>query len=428
MNNDPPIQSPGNSSDSLIVGIDWADAKHDLTVIDGNRTQHFRVSADNDDVAELIAHLGQLAAGRPIVVCLEKARVRLIYHLMLHENITLYPVDPKQAARYRESFRSSGAKDDNRDSYYLPRMLLERRCDLKPLQPDDPLTRRISLLCQTRRQLVDDKTSVIQQLHAVLKMFFPLLLALPGARLDSQLKQEVLRRWPDPRKFKKVHSLTLKKLFKRHRCGNEEQIDALIGQVRGATLATSDASLIEPLVIRAKTLADQLRSLDKGIEELEQEIAKAMNQHPDAKLFTSLPGAGAALAPRLLAAMGSDRERYADASELGSYSGILPVTRQSGKTKHVSRRRACPKYLKQTFHEFADGARKFSDWSGAFYRLQRSHGMAHHAALRKLASRWQRILLSIWKSRLEYDEARYIESMRSKKHPLLQFLPQKQAA
>lgn len=420
MNNESPNQS---ATEPLIVGIDWADSKHDLTVIDSDTTKHLRISADNDDVAELIAHLTELAAGRQIAVCVEKARVRIIYHLMLHENITLYPVDPKQAARYRESFRSSGAKDDNRDSYYLARLLLERRSDLRPLRPDDPLTRRISLLCQTRRQLVDDKTTVIQQLHAVLKMFNPLLLALPGLRLDSKLKAEVLRRWPDPRKFKKLNRQTLEKLFKRHRCGNQEQIAALIEQVRGATLATTDAALIEPLVIRVKTLADQLRSLDNGIDQLEEELTKAMKAHPDSELFTSLPGAGAALAPRLLAAMGSDRERYADASELGSYSGILPVTRQSGKTKHVSRRRACPKYLKQTFHEFADAARKFSDWSGAFYRLQRSRGMAHHAAVRKLASRWQRILMSVWKSRVPYDEARYFDSMQRKTHPLLAFLP-----
>ena len=424
MNDQPTNPSQNEVRDQLIVGIDWADSKHDLTVFDSKKTKHFRVSADNNDVAELIAHLRQLAGSRPIVVCLEKARVRIIYHLMLHENITLYPVDPKQASRYRETFSSSRAKDDHRDSYYLARMLAERQDDLAPLRPDDPLTRKISLLCQTRRQLVDDKTAVIQQLHAVLKMYHPLLLELPGNRLDGGLKQEVLRRWPDPRKFKKLNRRTLGKLFKRYRCGSEEQIAALIEHVRRSVLATTDGALIDPLVIRARTLGEQLASLEKGIGHLEKEIAKAMNKHPDAKLFTSLPGAGAALAPRLLSAMGSDRERFASASELGSYSGILPVTRQSGKTKHVSRRRACPKYIRQTFHEFADGARKFSAWSGAFYRLERSRGMGHHAALRKLASRWQRILPSVWKSRVPYDESRYLESMRAKNHPLLTFLPQ----
>ncbi|MEM6473414.1 MAG: transposase [Planctomycetota bacterium] len=108
---------------------------------------------------------------------------------------------------------------------------------------------------------------------------------------------------------------------------------------------------------------------------------------------------------------------------LGSYSGILPVTRQSGKTKHVSRRRACPAFLKQTFHEFADCTRKHCDWSGAYYRLQRSRGMAHHAAIRKLASRWQRILLSVWKHRQPYDDARYTETMKHKLPELTAFLP-----
>lgn len=410
-------------TEPLIVGIDWADSKHDLTVIDGETTRHFRITSDTEDVAEMIEKLTAIAAGRPIAVCLEKGRVRIIYHLMLHDTLTLYPVDPKQAARYRESFASSRAKDDRRDSYYLARLLAERQADLKPLKPDDPLTRKISLLCQTRRQMVDDKTSVVQQLQAVLKMFFPLLLTLPGVRLDCGLKQEILRRWPDPRNFIKLPPQTLEKLLRRHRCGNDEQIASVIGTIRNTRLPSTDASLIEPLVIRVRTLAAQLQAIEKGVKQIEKQIAAAMNEHPDAKLFTVLPGAGAALAPRLLAAMGSDRDRWKDANELGSYTGILPVTRQSGKTKLVSRRRACPAYLKQTFHEFADCARKHCDWSRAYYKLQRAKGMAHHAAIRKLASRWQRILLSVWKHRQPYDDARYTEIMKRKLPELRTYLP-----
>ena len=416
--------TPGQERSPLIVGIDWADSKHDLTLLDGNRKRHLRISAESDDVAQMLEQLQAIAGGRPIAICLEKGRVRIIYQLMMREDLLLYVVDPKQAARYRQSFSSSGAKDDDRDSYYLARMLAERRADMQPIKPDDPLTRRISLLCQTRRQLVDDKTAVIQQLHSVLKMFNPLLLSLPGTRLDGELKMEVMRRWPDPRKFRKVHRKTLQKLFSRHRVGNAEQIETLIESVRSHALVTSDGALIEPLVIRVQILAKQLQTLHSGIKQLDQQIAQAMNQHPDAELFRPLPGAGAALAPRLLAAFGSDRTRYANAAELGSYSGILPVTRQSGKTKHVSRRRACPKYLKQTFHEFADCARRHSSWSRAYYDLQRSRGIGHHAAVRKLASRWQRILIRVWKTRTPYDEGRYLESMKAKNHPLLQFLPQ----
>ena len=96
------------------------------------------------------------------------------------------------------------------------------------------------------------------------------------------------------------------------------------------------------------------------LEKFDAAIAEAMNQHPDAHLFTNLRGAGDALAPRLLCAFGSQRDRWNDADELGSFSGIAPVTIKSGKARGVYRRRACPKYLRQTFHEFADWARRFA--------------------------------------------------------------------
>ena len=227
-----------------------------------------------------------------------------------------------------------------------------------------------------------------------------------------------------PSKVSKGDAKTLEKLLRRHRCGNDEQIAQLIKTIRSTKPVTTDGAFIEPLMIRVRTLAEQLQSIDKGIANLENEIGSAMQQHPDAKLFTSLPGAGAALAPRLLAALGSDRERWGNASEMGSYSGILPVTRQSGKTKHVSRRRACPKYIKQTFHEFADCARKHCAWSRAYYNLQRANGMAHHAAVRKLASRWLRILISVWKSRTPYDDSRYTEIMKRKLPAIIPHLPQ----
>jgi len=84
-----------NHTAPLIVGIDWADAKHDLTIMDGSKRSHFGIKSDTEDVAEMIDRLTQIAAGRPIAVCLEKGRVRIIYHLMLHENITLYLGVPK---------------------------------------------------------------------------------------------------------------------------------------------------------------------------------------------------------------------------------------------------------------------------------------------------------------------------------------------
>jgi hypothetical protein len=49
-------------------------------------------------------------------------------------------------------------------------------------------------------------------------------------------------------------------------------------------------------------MAAQLAALRPFIEHYDKDIAKLFASHPDAAIFDSLPGAGAVLAPRLLAA------------------------------------------------------------------------------------------------------------------------------
>lgn len=407
----------------LLVGIDWADRKHDVCVrMPDGKTRSWQISAETEQVEELIQQLQRLTEGRPLAVCLEKSRVQIVYHLMFRDNVRLYLIDPKQLARYRETFSSGQAKDDVRDAALLLRLLRERGDELRRYEPDDALTRRLNQFCHTRRSLVDDRTGLLQQLQSVLKTSNPLALDLVGGKAESALLREILRRWPDPRQLRRVQPETLRKLFRRQGVKHDPRVEELLQTVRSKPLVTSDGALLEPLAIRAAALAAQLDVVEKAIAKLEAEIDRGMRQHPDAPLFQALPGAGPALAPRLLAAFGSQRDRFQNAEEVATSSGIAPVTRQSGKSRYVARRYACPKYLRQTFHEFAGCARQWCPWSKAFYLLQRAKGMGHHAALRKLAYKWIRILYSVWKDRIAYDPDRYLQALRSKNHPLLDYL------
>ena len=98
-------------------------------------------------------------------------------------------------------------------------------------------------------------------------------------------------------------------------------------------------------------------------------------------ILQSLPGAGSALAPRLLAALGSQRDRYGSAEEVQKHSGIAPVMEKSGKKKWVHFRWACPKFLRQSFHEWAGHSMSQSTWARAYYQQQRGRGKDHHAAV-----------------------------------------------
>lgn len=408
---------------SLFVGVDWADQKHDICTIDAEgNVHHETIDHAPEAIDRWVTQTLARAEGGRVAILLEQARGPLIHALMGRERLTLFPINPKQFAKYRESYSGSGAKGDRSDARLLAQMLCERHRQLRPWRPDDPLTRSIGRLCRSRRQLVDEQTRLRQQLISQLKSYFPLALDLAGGDSDSPLLLEIIRRWGDPRKLRRQHPRTLDRLLQKHRHRDPDKRAQWIQRIRTAPLLSTDDALIEPARICSQAVAGQISQLQKAVDELEQKIDQAMAKHPDAALFRGLPGAGKALAPRLLAAFGSQRDRYTSADEVGTFTGIAPVTRQSGKMCIVRRRQACPKYLRQTFHEFADQARKWCPWSRAYYELQKSRGMKHHAALRKLASRWIRILFRVWKTRTPYDPARYLETVTRKNPAIVPFL------
>src|SRR5207249_4449597 len=118
------------------------------------------------------------------------------------------------------------------------------------------------------------------------------------------------------------------------------------------------------------------------LEQFDQQIAKVFQQHTDRPIFEAFPGAGPVLAPRLLASMGSERERFAQPENLQSFSGVAPVTKQSGGKCSIHRRYLCPKFLKQSFHEYAKESILHSRWAAAYYGQQRNKGCGHHTAVR----------------------------------------------
>jgi transposase len=409
---------------ALFIGIDWADEKHDCHVIDRTgKAFHQEIKHSPDSIDNWVCDMLKLAGGKPIAIMLEQSRGPLVYALMFRKNVLLYPVNPKQLVRYRESY-PGGGKDDPTDAKYLARMLCERITTLTAWEPDDDNTRLLSHLCQQRRSLVDGQVKLRQQLTAQLKSFFPVALELFGNVHQLPLLLAVLARWSDPRKFRRADRRLVRRVLSENSTRNEKQQDEIIDRIRSAQLLCNDEAVITPLAMVVKLLANQIQQSCKTIHEFDTKIAAMMKQHPDAHLFTNLRGAGPALAPRLLCAFGSQRDRWADADSLASLSGIAPVTRKSGKLCQVHRRFACPKYLRQTFHEFADSARKFCPWTKARYRMLRDRGMKHHAALRKIARSWIRILFRVWQTRIPFDCDRYIANLQLRCPEITQYLEQ----
>ena len=117
-----------------------------------------------------------------------------------------------------------------------------------------------------------------------------------------------------------------------------------------------------------------------------------------------------ALVPRLIAAFGSQRDRWTNASELQCYTGIAPVLETSGRQRWVHVRWACPKFVRQTFHEWALHSLKKCGWANENYKTQLDRGKSRHAAIRAVAFKWLRIAFRCWMNRSHYDSDLYLQS------------------
>lgn len=84
----------------------------------------------------------------------------------------------------------------------------------------------------------------------------------------------------------------------------------------------------------------------------------------------------------------------------------------------LSMRWACPKFLRQTFHEWAGHSIAHSEWARAYYHQQLAKGNGHHAAVRSLAAKWIRIVYRCWVNHTPYDEQIYLQSLRLHGSPL----------
>ena len=387
--------SPGVAA---YIGIDWADQKHDVvlrSVGDPTKAEHQVIKSDVNALNDWIAQMHErFDAKGKVLVCLEQSRGALIYQLMAYELFELYPINPSQLAHYRKTFFSSGAKDDQPDADLLSELLMCHRDRLKAWKPDDQLTRELATLNEGRRNAVNRRTELANEIKSQLKLYFPVALKVLENDITTALAADLLVQWPTLAELQKASQSKLRKFFYGHNSRHENKILERLALIKEAKPLTTDAAIIRPTALRVKMLAQQLKSLLPYIAQYEKQIAELFGSHPDSFLFDNLPGAGPALAPRLLTAFGTDRGRFEAVGDLLNLSGIAPVRVASGKRFSVHFRWACPKFQRQSFHEFATHSIRFCPWAQAYYQAQIARGKDHHVAVRALAFKWIRILFA----------------------------------
>jgi transposase len=408
----------------LVIGLDRSDKKADLHLIDTATGQRRSQTIDTAPEAlwEWLLELRQQHPQARVALCLEQPAVHLIAFLQAYEWISLYPVNPISLQKFREAFVTSRAKDDAKDSYYLAELLLTHHDQLKLWAPEDSATAAIQQWVFHRRAVIDERTGLTNRLISLLKQYFPQALDLCGQDLWRPLATRFLLKWPSLQTVQKVKPATLKQFYYLNGSRSAKLLEQRLAVVAKAVPVTDESALIQSFMLRVQLIARQLQLLQQTLACYEKEIAQAYAAHPDHSLFASFPGAGPVLGPRLMAGLGSQRGRYPANTSLQCYSGVAPVTKKSGGSCRIHRRYLCPKFHRQSFHEYAKESILWSRWAAAYYLQQRTKGCPHHTAVRALAYKWQRVIWRCWQDHTPYKEAIYEAALRKSNSPLVALL------
>lgn len=383
------------------AGFDWARDHHDVIIVDrgGRIVSDFQIEHSGPGWERWREQLGALGPG--VAACVETSQ-GVVVEQLLESGVSVYPVSPASAKRYRERKVPSGHKTDRVDAWSLADALRVDGHGWKALAEEDPLLGELRLLCRDEVALIEERTALINQLQSALYEYYPAALeAFEEWTLPSAWA--FVEAFPTPQALQGAGRRQWEKFLHRHKLARPQTYQKRLEIFARAGAFASGEALTRAKSRLALARVRMLRTLQSQINAYRAEIEKLFGEHPDSGLFGSLPGAGPKLAPRLLGEIGSDRARFENPAGLQCLAGTAPVSYRSGQIHKVYLRRHCNKALRHAVHLWANLSRQSCPWAAVYYDQLRERGKSHACALRCLGQRWLKILWKMWQSGTAYD-------------------------
>ncbi|WP_457784606.1 IS110 family RNA-guided transposase [Streptomyces microflavus] len=378
----------------VFCGIDWAENHHDVALVDdaGHLLAKRRIT---DDAAgyqlllDVLAEHGDTAS-EEIPVAIETGRGLLVAVLNTGTR-PIYAINPLAAARYRDRHSVSRKKSDPGDALVLANILRTDRHAHRRLPADSELARAVAVLARAQQDAVWARQQLVNQVRSLLREYYPAALdAFLGKQfgLARPEARAVLAMAPTPARAARLTPAQLRAALRR--AGRTRGIDAEADRLRTVfrgEYAHQAQAVEDAMGHQLRALLRQLDAACLAAEDLATAVEEHFRRHPDAEILLSFPGLGVQLAARVLAEIGDDRSRFADARGLKAYAGSAPITRASGKKRFVGRRFIKNDRLINAGFLWAFSALRASPGADAHYRRRRERGDWHAQAQRNLFNR-----------------------------------------
>jgi len=391
----------------IFVGVDWAEAHHDVHVADeeGRRLSKARLPEGVEGIARFHELVGaHVEEAQEVVIGIETDR-GLFVSALVATGYQVYAVNPMSTSRYRDRHSTSGAKSDAGDAEVLCDMVRTDRHHHRLVAADSAEVEALKVLARAHQSMVWSKGRQSNMLRSTLREFYPAAL-LAFDDMSSADALEVLRIAPTPTLGA---SLSRSKIGAALRRGGrqrrvEERAVEIQAALRSEQLAAPPAIEAAMGISVAASVA-VLAEMVAQIGHLAEELSSNFEAHPDAEVVRSLPGLGTILGARVLGEFGDEPNRYANAKSRKNYAGTSPITRASGTKKTVLARHVRNRRLADAIYLWAFASLGASPGARAYYDARREAGDGHHQALRALGNRLVGILHGCLTHHLAYDES-----------------------
>jgi transposase len=383
-------------------GVDWATDAHAVAVVDGTGAivDQFDIEHRAAGLDELCRRLRKHDVRR---VAIERPDGPVVDRL-LEGGFEVVVVSSRSVKALRERYGTAGNKADRSDAYVLADCLRTDGHRWASLEPDSPATVTLRSQVRARKDLVETRVAVANQLRAHLHVAFPGAVGL-FRDIDSPISLRFLARFPSATRAQWLSEKRLGAwLAANGYCGRKTPSE-LYRRLREAPAGVADDGDVRGAVVLA--FVEVLITLRNQIDELTTRMAEQLDAHPDAAIFTSLPRVGVVRAATLLAEIGDCRARFPDPESLACLAGVAPSTRASGRHRAVTFRWSSDKKLRDALCDFAGDSWRGNEWAERRYRDLRASGKRHPHAERILARSWAHIIWRCWQDGMPYDPARH---------------------
>jgi len=392
------------------VGIDWADQKHDVTILDANGQVvlgNWTLPKSQAGFEELLDRLRKLSDHPEEVRIGIETPHNLLVDFLLDLGYPVFALFPGAMKSFRLRYRSSGARDDGFDSFVVADVLRTDTACWRRVEVGSEVIRELRLLTRDHHGLVEAQVALRNRLRSTLKEYYPEYIHF-FVDVACPTSLAFLRAYPDFQSARRLSHQQLAEFFSRQGLRNGKITTRIYELLQQKPLS------VPPIVVRVRKLkalscVNKLIVLSAEIQQYLGRLKELVARHPDGPIFLSYPGASDVTAARLLALFGDNRNLFGQVRELQALAGTCPVTEKSGKNFTVTYcRTACNKFYRDVLHNLAFASLQRARWAMAYYKKHRTLGKTHSHALRCLANLHLRILFAMWKNRTPYNEDTFL--------------------